>query len=369
MSVGLRKNHVLAGLVAIVGVIVIWAVGAARQEDETDTFARRWVGQQWDIARNCLVGTPVGRSEDAGAIRTKLDRMLVDTIVRASEHDAAPDVSTLWPARCASIFPSLRADRRLLRADPADAVAMLEVLAPRVLRSDRAGALALDAAQSRARAHELAEPIALLDRAMPSGAAYARALYERPEVGVAASAVLDSLECEPRAPQSTADETSIAGEVCRAGEVVHIVAAHDGRSTWIVSRDQAGAAVDIDPPPPQHASVVACSENVLVIAWREGDAWGGTICEGERCAAMPVLRTDGDLEIAVGPELILAVARGRRTDVPMARTFEHERGSWSEPVAVARGTLSVDGSAFRIDACTGGAFRSSDGRTWVAVDS
>src|SRR5690606_21551713 len=98
--------------------------------------------------------TPVGRGQDEEAIRTLLDRQLVLAMAAAThEHDR----SALWPARCAPLFRGLRVDASILRSDPGDALATLEVLAPRVLEGEP-----LVTRRARARAHELAPAIAAL---------------------------------------------------------------------------------------------------------------------------------------------------------------------------------------------------------------
>ena len=53
----MKQKRLLAGGVTILGVALIWAVAANRQDDQTRALARQWVGEQWDVARRCIVGT------------------------------------------------------------------------------------------------------------------------------------------------------------------------------------------------------------------------------------------------------------------------------------------------------------------------
>lgn len=198
------KSQGVASLVTIAGVAAIWAMGAWRQEGQTEALARRWAGEQWDVARRCLVGTPIGRSEGVEALREKLEHELVWDVVRqaSSEHR--------WPARCAALLPSLDVSPSILRTDPGDALSTLNVLVSRVLTSDAEGVFSMREAAARAR--ELAEPIALLDAAMPSGAEYDPASFARPDVGVPARAVLASLAC----PERDSDAAPCTAPICES---------------------------------------------------------------------------------------------------------------------------------------------------------
>lgn len=440
------RNKIIAGFVTIAGVVAIWAFGAARQNDQTRALSRQYIGEQWDVARNCLLGTPIGRGQDVEAIRELLDRQLVDAMARAVTE---PDRDRLWPARCAPLFSQLRADPSILESDPGDSIATLEVLAPRVLDGTP-----LVTRRARERAHELAEAIALLDAAMPSGAE-----YERPEsddVGMPAGAVLGSLECAPVRPvrrpfldatsgedtlfdelalgerslrvtgtsdgaftlsvsspsgtETTAlsredgrspllfDEDTILwvddsglslrdfgavsdaahGEIagappiaraaiCRTARGAHLVARRGERLEWIAWPDPSGApraAVAI-PGSPGSGAFLACGERALIVAWPEDDGWHGASCDGSRCEAMPLLPAGGDLQIAF-TDRALAVARGLRTDLSVARVLVREDGAleWTDPVPVARGALTTAGGSFRVEPCNAGAFVSEDGRRW-----
>src|SRR5690606_3902017 len=177
--------------------------------------------------------------------------------------------------------------RSILRADPGDALATLEVLAPRVLQPGADAHLSLrDAAL---RAGELAAPIAILDEAMPSGAEYDASAFVRPDLGVPADVVLASLACPPaelvEVEAEAADLEGFDDELtfCRAGDRRHAIASRGDRRFWI--------GPDAEPvsitPAPSGAPVLACSERALVIAWRAREAWQLTRCAGGRCAALP----------------------------------------------------------------------------------
>ncbi len=189
----------LAGMVSIAGVVTIWILGASHQARQTEVLSRQWVGEQWDVARTCLLGTPVGRGEPEEAIAARLDVMLVDTLTTLAHASPLPEREATWPTRCVPLFATLRADPSILGGDPSDALTELEVLSPRVLPADGSDVVT---AQARARARELAASIARLDAIMPSGAEYDVARFERPDRGVDPALALRSLDCSiPSAAQ------------------------------------------------------------------------------------------------------------------------------------------------------------------------
>lgn len=346
------KSRVVAGFVSIAGVIAIWAFSAARQSEQTEAVTRAWLGEQWDVARRCLVGTPIGRSEGVEVLRARLERELVSSLA----SDAR------WPARCAGLLRSLRADRSILRADPGDALAALEVLVPRVLPHEES----IDVRGAAERARELAEPIARLDAAMPSGAEYDPQDFARSEPGMPADVVLASLACAdpagggtPSDPSTPSDATG--GAAPSDASLPSDVAA--GAAARGSSAPSCASAEALDRP----GRIVACSDRLTVTAWRQGDAWRGTICEGDRCAAMPPLGAGADLALAVAGRTVLALGRAARSDLPLAWALPPGGRAWSEPVPVARGALSVAGGAFRIAPCEGPAWRSEDGLRWTEV--
>ncbi len=442
------RNKIVAGFVSVAGVIVIWLVASARQNEQTEALSRQWVGEQWDVARNCLLGTPIGRGEDEETIRALLDRQLVLAMASAVTE---PDRDRLWPARCAPLFEQLRVDRSILRGDPGDAPSTLEVLAPRVLEGTP-----LVTRQARARAHELAEAIARLDAVMPSGAEYDPREYAHDE-GMPAAAMLGSLECPPiraarrplldaraggdvlydelalgdrslrlsgaagafslsvASPSGTEsralaregathpllwDERSILwvsptslsvrdldadtdaastavdgppidrAALCRTARGAHLVARRGDALAWIAWPDPIAAArapVAIDARPTEGA-FLACSDDAMLLAGPDDEGWRSVLCEDGRCEAAPLLAAGGDLQLAMGDHP-LAVARGPRSDLPVARALRRDEGAlaWSDPVPVVRGLLSSAGGSFRLEACSGAGFTSEDGATWRAA--
>jgi hypothetical protein len=291
------------------GVLAIFAVNAARQRESTEEHARIWVGGQWDVARNCLVGTPIGRGEDEAAIEARLDRMLIAALVATEATEATEAAAEpLWPARCAPILRTLEVDRSILRRDPGDALAQLTVLTPRVLPQGEGDSIAA----ARARAHELARSIHTLDRAMPFGEE-----YDRPEPAqdaVPIDALFASFACEP--PPQTG---------CPA-----------------------------EPP-----AVAACEGDARVEGVPHADGYRITVCR-ERCER-PASIEGQDLRLALLGDRALAVVRGARSELTFARVW-HD-GRWSEPYPIARGAVSSSPRGFRIDTCDG-VIESIDGRRW-----
>jgi hypothetical protein len=432
-------------------------MSSMRQESQTQELSRQWVGEQWDVARNCLVGTPIGRGEGEAEIASVLEERLLRSLAEASEADAPPDPDALWPARCAPILSSLRVDRSILRSDPGDALDTLEVLLPRVVRVGPDGPAMLALGDAAARARELAEAIVALDEAMPHGAEYDSADYETEGPAIAAAAVVRSMSCvsaaSPRRPffearltegvlfdeiedgdramrltASSPDgpfQLSIASpsgtetraveggrhprfwspdmllwlsgsslrrgpvdgatetieldvegadaiSVCRGGDgaVGHVFVRTADDVRWVrVDGDDGGAPIPVRPAPPSSGPVVACSDEVAVLAWNDDDGhWTGALCRERACRALPILDAGGDLRLAVEGTRVLAVARGRRTDLPLARLLrDEEELAWGEPSVVARGGLRATTEGFAIDACEDH-LRSSDGLAWSAAE-
>jgi hypothetical protein len=336
-------RSLIAALVTIGGVVAILAVNAARQREQTEVAGREWIGEQWDVARNCLTGTPIGRGESEATITRRLEQRLLETLARSPR-----DPSRAWPARCAGIFPTLHADRVVMRADPGDSLAQLEVLVPRVL-----GAPPYDVREIAPRARELAGAIAVLDRAMPAGAEYDRSDFEGLDVGMPAAAILASLECAelPRLAPST---------TCEAGGVSHTI----GDAGWVsAQRGTARPPVALARRPGARA-IMGCDERGMAVLWREDGAWQGELCTNRRCAALPALRAPWNMAgVALDGEVVIAVAAGGRSNVPSVHVFD---GEWRDPAPVGRGTPSsspTSGARFRLDTCRG-AFTSADGIRW-----
>lgn len=446
---GPTHRKIIAGFVTIAGVVAIWVFGAARQDEQARTLGRQYVGEQWDVARNCLLGTPIGRGQDEETIRALLDRQLVRAMAGAVTE---PDRGALWPARCVPLLSGLRADPSILRADPGDALPTLEVLAPRVLDGTP-----LVTRQARARAHELASAIARLDAAMPSGAEYDPSDYAEEEGAIPPAAVLGSLECAPARParrpfldarsgddalydelalgersqrisgapegaftlttsspegttrrelaredarhpllwdeqtllwidaggsrltleQGGAERGGAAIEgppieraaICRTERGAHLVAQSGGALGWIAWPDagappRAPVAVDAEPA---SGAFLACGEDAMILAWPTSEGWRGVSCQGARCEPMPLLAAGGDLQVGFARRAV-AVARGLRSDLPVARALAREDGAlgWSAPVPVVRGALGALRGALRLEACSAPPFTSEDGARWSA---
>lgn len=268
MKASWSKRAIAFGLLGA-GVIAIFAVNMARQNEQTEAHARVWVGGQWDVARNCLTGTPI--REDEGATKSRLDRMLIAAIAGENE----------WPARCVPLLRSLDVDRSLLRRDPGDALARLTVLAPRVI-GDRPIAVR----EARARAHELASAIATLDRAMPSGEEYRR---EEIRDAVPIDVLASSFDCEPGPQPACPNQAAYPN------------------------------------------AVVGCEGDANVWAEREANGWRGAVCTGE-CTSFPPLEAE-TLRLAIHDGVALAIVTHARSDLTFARVLRENRWSDPIPIA------------------------------------
>jgi hypothetical protein len=160
---GQGRRYWIAGSVTIAGVVAIWAISMQRQASQTSELSRVW------------------RGEGEEAIAARLRALAVEAWISESPER--------WPDRCAPLFSTLRVDRSILRGDPRRSVETLEVLAPRVFAGDPSLEEVLD------RARELAQPIALLDEVMPSGAEYDPERYERRDRGVDPEMAIRSTRC------------------------------------------------------------------------------------------------------------------------------------------------------------------------------
>ncbi len=296
------SKRALAAGVSILGVLLIWAVATSRQEEQTRAVGRQWIGEQWDIARRCVVGTPIGRRDAEAAIADRLAAVAVDTLASAAGEEADP--ARLWPARCAPLLRGLRADPSITGGtDVTRLVAELEALARHALAPrDVAGTL------SRARA--MAGPIRALDAAMPPGAEYDPAHFEAPRADPAP--IEASLRCR-EAPAPTAAPCVEASALS---------------------------------PSPPGAFVAACDGDRAVAMWRTDAGWVGSICTPE-CRPVPALAAGEDLQLALAGARVVAVGPGAGGDLPLASSLDG--GAWSAPVPVPRGRLAPSGDA--ITAC------------------
>lgn len=247
----MKGKRAVAAAVTSVGVLAIWAMATVRQEDQTRELGRQWVGEQWDIARRCVVGTPIGRRDAEEAVADRLAANAVDTLASVAFEDEAPDPARLWPARCAPLLSGLNVDPSVTGGtDLSRPVAELEALARHALTLD-------DPAQTLLRARELAGPIHVLDGAMPPGAEYDPTHFDPPRAD--AGAFEASLRCQ---------EPAGAPEAAPC-------AAEDG--------DPGGGS----PRPAGEPRLEACDGERSVALWPEGRRWTGTRCEGtsQRAAA------------------------------------------------------------------------------------
>lgn len=286
-----QVRRAIAVIVLIGGVVAIFAVDLARQREQTGEHARGWVGGQWDVARDCLVGTAL-RADDEEAIARRLEEKLLEALIELESGEPT------WPARCAPILASLESvDRSVMRHDPGDALAQLVVLAPRVL-----GDRPVDVRESAARARELAGPIAALDRAMPAGVA-----HPRRDAGDGAGALLASFGCdEPPAPECPPDDRAPA------------------------------------------SAVVACDGSTRAYAVRDRGVWRGALC-GDDCAALPPLEAGDGLRLVIAGARVLAITPGARSDLTFGRVLSS--GRWSEPRPIARGPIVSSARGLLLHTC------------------
>lgn len=318
----MKDRRLLAGGVTTLGVLAIWAVASMRQEDQTVALGRAWVGEQWDVARRCVVGTPIGRRGSERALADRLAAMAIDTLAELDAAEAAPEPARLWPARCAPLFDGLRVDAAVTGADLSRHVAELDALARHALAPR-------DAAGTIARARALAGPIHALDRAMPPGAEYDPTHFPPPRADPAP--IEASLAC--RAPIPTSRCAALALDAAPPALV------------------RGGAAIPLSPAPPGDEVVSTCDDARALVLWRDGARWAGTRCEAS-CAAAPPLEAGEDLQLAITPRGVVAIAPGRHTDLPLARTLGAD--GWSAPVPVPRGRLEGAAITFCEDRWTFG---------------
>ncbi|MCB9592642.1 MAG: hypothetical protein H6719_07910 [Sandaracinaceae bacterium] len=307
----MKGKRAVAAAVTSVGVLAIWAMATVRQEDQTRELGRQWVGEQWDIARRCVVGTPIGRRDAEEAVADRLAANAVDTLASVAFEDEAPDPARLWPARCAPLLSGLNVDPSVTGGtDLSRPVAELEALARHALTLD-------DPAQTLLRARELAGPIHVLDGAMPPGAEYDPTHFDPPRAD--AGAFEASLRCQ---------EPAGAPEAAPC-------AAEDG--------DPGGGS----PRPAGEPRLEACDGERSVALWPEGRRWTGTRCEGTSCAPLPPLEGGEPVDVGLRGDGVVVVTRGRWTPLRFARGLAD--GGWSAPVPVPMGRLEPGGEA--ITAC------------------
>ena len=266
-------KRALAVLVAVGGALAVWAFANARQDGETEAVSRQWVGDQWDVARACLTGTPIGRGQSEDEIASYLGARLVDTIVSASESDEELDENLTWPARCLGPLSSLRVEPGLVGGDPSDALNTLEVLIPRVLPNGPEGPTRFTVGLAADRARELAEPIARLDEMMPDGSEYDVAEYDD-AAPATQTAALASLVCPTPRParrpflRAGLGDERLADQL-EDGDASFRITSTDG-TRWTLSRTDANG---IETTPLDRTGFPRFFNRDREIVWLEPDAF------------------------------------------------------------------------------------------------
>lgn len=395
-----KKNRALAAFATIALSVLIWVAAAMQQSRQTEEISRQWVGEQWDVARQCIVGTPIGRGEDVG---DRLVATAIEALMAAAIAQREPDTVRLWPARCAPLLSTLRVDAPISAGDTTEAVGRLDVLMARTLEVD-------DAARTMRNARELSESIAAIDAIMPPGAEYELDAFPDPSVGVEnARAIEASFACpsEPTTPRPFLAASTDGGRLCDVRGDERLVVGEDVRHigpegetrldpravfarftdegvTWlgegerqlhrgdevialpvstapvafapcgdrwwlrlgeevVLVRDE--AATRVRPRPPLEGVLVACNDDVAVAAWAEEERWVGVRC-GATCEALPPLPAAHDLELGVHERDVFAIGRGRRGDLRLL--WRLRDGEWTAPTPVIRGALVDDA---HLEAC------------------
>ena len=354
----MRGRQPLAMLVTTLGVVGIFVFASVRQNEQTRALGRRWVGERWDIARRCIVGTPVGRSDPESVVADRLVAGLFETLASLEDEDSPPDLAAIWPARCTPLLSRLHADPSVTGGDVSRPLAQLEVLMARAIELD-------DVGQSVRNVRELADSIHTLDTVMPAGAEYDPDHFEAP--GVRAALIEQSLahvqhEEAPRAPgflvgsetptappqlSATFDRPIRAAVGC--GDAAWVVAVGAGdtdeaRAPVIAHFVTADGAAQLRPQPPSVGVVWACDEQAAVFLWSDQGSgrsrvWGGTVCDVDRCRPTPELHAPS-VQVAVAGSRVHAVSPGRHTDLPLWRQLTGDR--WTAQQPVAYGALSAD---------------------------
>lgn len=184
MSDASPKRWLAIGAAALVVTGAI-AVANQRADEQAAEGLRAYRGEQWDVARHCLVGTPIGRRDPVEHIAAQIESLTYDALAHL-EGGAGRD--SLWPLRCSGRLASLRGGGD----DPGEHASELAAL-------DLAMARMLDGPiETRAvpeRARELAERVTRLDALMPPGAEYDPARYPARDPGAGRVAIARSAGC------------------------------------------------------------------------------------------------------------------------------------------------------------------------------
>ncbi|MFK7985441.1 MAG: hypothetical protein AB8I08_05380 [Sandaracinaceae bacterium] len=223
-----KRQRGIAAIVTVAGALGILTLSVVQRQGEDEAGSRRWVGEQWDVARECLVGTPIGRGDSEAAIAERMEVELYGALLEAALAEA-PDPHSLWPARCVPRLAGLHRERAMFRQDPDAALAQLEVLAPRLLRPE--GAVPYAVGDRREQLRELASAVAELDAAMPFGAEYAAEDFPTPTLDPAQ--VVASMACRVSPTRRPFLEEGVLDAL--EGEVSWRLTEDDGRFTRTIS--------------------------------------------------------------------------------------------------------------------------------------
>jgi len=331
----MKTRHVVAAAVTVLGVVAIWWVASQRQQEQARVLSRQWVGEQWDVARRCIAGTPGPRGEDEDALGDRLAAVAVRTLADASSSHVPPEAARMWPARCLPLLASLDADRSITRGDVSAPLGELRALLPRTVELG-------DTRRTLTNARELAGPLRALDEAMPPGAEYDLSHFETPAIDV--DAIEASLACDaevpPPRPLPDAPDDDCPALVAEHGDLFFA---------------QGSARTPVRPRPPAGTAISwTCRDDELVLGWSartvmEHSQWTVLRCAGETCGVLPLLVGSGGLVLVHTGGSLVAVAHGRWTDLPIARTLGDDEWEGARPVAV--GAVEATAGGIAVSAC------------------
>lgn len=256
-----KRQRGIAAIVTVAGALGILTLSIVQRQGEDEAGSRRWVGEQWDVARECLVGTPIGRGNTEATIAERMESELYDALLEAALAEA-PDPDALWPARCVPRLAGLHRERAMFRQDPDAALAQLEVLAPRLLRPE--GAVPYAVGDRRERLGELAAAVSALDAAMPFGAEYDSEDFPAP--ALAPAQVAASMACRVAPSRRPFLEEGVLDAL--EGEVSWRLTEDEGRFTSTISGPVGTRDVELEPRGTQPRFMNLDGD----VAWLDADA-------------------------------------------------------------------------------------------------